>query len=83
MDMASYHDLLAEIVGRTGAAFVDGEQAFDTPKAFRDMMHLDVEGRDAFTEALAASWGDLSNGAQMRGQCNNKRMPECHLRAVP
>jgi hypothetical protein len=82
-DMASYHDLLADIVAETDVTFVDGEQAFATPKAFRDLLHLDVEGRDAFTEALAATWGDISDGVQMRVECNSKPAPECRLRPAP
>jgi hypothetical protein len=82
-EMTSYREFLADIVAATGVAFVDAEQAFDTPKAFRDLLHLDVEGRDAFTEALADSWDAISDGSHLVMECDNKRMPECELRPAP
>jgi hypothetical protein len=82
-DMASYHDLLADVVAETGVTFVDGERAFATPKAFRDILHLDVEGRDGFTGALVSSWDELTGGAQMRMECDSKRAPDCALHAAP
>jgi hypothetical protein len=47
------------------------------------LLHLDVEGRDAFTEALADSWGDISDGAHLLMECNNKRTLECKLHPAP
>ena len=82
-DMTSYREFLEDIVAATGVSFVDAEEAFATPKAFRDLLHLDVEGRDAFTEALADSWGDISDGAHLLMECNNKRTPECKLHPAP
>ena len=82
-EMTSYRGFLADIVEATGVAFVDAEKAFETPKAFRDLLHLDLEGRDAFTEALAQSWDDISDDAHMVMECNNKPMPECELHSGP
>jgi hypothetical protein len=82
-NMASYHDLLRDVVEETGVTFVNGEEAFATSKAFRDLLHLDVEGRDAFTEAFVASWDELSEGAQMRMACNNRTAPKCELVPAP
>ena len=82
-EMTSYRDFLADIVAATDLAFVDAEKAFETPKAFRDLLHLDVEGRDAFTEALAQAWDDISDGAQLLMDCNNKPKPECELYSAP
>jgi hypothetical protein len=82
-EMTSYREFLADIAQTTGVAFVDAERAFDTPKAFRDLLHLDVEGRDAFTRALADSWEDISDGAHLLMECNNKRTPECELHPAP
>jgi len=82
-EMTSYRDFLADIVAATGVAFVDAEKAFETPKAFRDLLHLDLEGRDAFTEALAQSWDDIPDNAHMVMECNNKPTPECELHPAP
>jgi hypothetical protein len=78
-EMTSYREFLADIVAATGVSYVDAERAFDTSKAFRDLLHLDVEGRDAFTGALADSWDAISDGAHLLMKCNNKRTPECEL----
>jgi len=82
-EMTSYRDFLDDIVSATGVAFVDAEQAFDTPKAFRDLLHLDVEGRDAFTGALAQSWDAISGGARLQMECTNNALPECELHPAP
>jgi len=82
-EMTSYRDFLADIVAATGVPFVDAEKAFETPKAFRDLLHLDVEGRDAFTEAFAQAWDDISGDAHLLMECTNKPMPECDLHPAP
>lgn len=82
-EMTSYRDFLADIVAATDVPFVDAEKAFETPKAFRDLLHLDVEGRDAFTEAFARAWDDISGDAHLLMECNNKPMPECELHSAP
>ena len=51
-----YHRLLDRLVDESDVTVIDAENAFTTTEVFRDPVHLDVEGRAAFSEMLAERW---------------------------
>ena len=56
-----YHRLLDRLVDRAGVTVIDAEDAFSTTSVFRDPVHLDVEGRAAFSEMLARRWDRITD----------------------
>lgn len=56
-----YHRLLDRLVEDAGVTVVDAEDAFGTTGVFRDPVHLDVEGRSAFSELLARRWDRITD----------------------
>jgi hypothetical protein len=58
---AEYHRLLDRLVDDAGVTVIDAEDAFTTTGVFRDPVHLDVEGRSAFSEMLALRWDRITH----------------------
>lgn len=66
----------------TGSTVIDAIDAFPTSSPFRDPVHLDIEGRKPFSEALAARWSELAttSGGWYRMSCKGSVSPSCELR---
>ena len=60
-DREEYHVLLDRLVDETGVTVIDAEDAFSTTEVFRDPVHLDVDGRIAFSAMLAQRWGGITD----------------------
>ena len=78
-DMATYNAFIDDFAAQTGVTVVDAQEAFATPLPFRDLMHLDVEGRDAVTRALVASWDEIGSGGRLEMSCSDDPAPTCEL----
>lgn len=80
-DVKAYHDLLDRFQEQTGDTIIDAEDGFPTSAAFREPIHLDIEGRAAFGLALADAWDDImaSEGGRWRLACDGSEAPTCEL----
>ena len=78
-DVAQFHALLTEFARKSEVILVNAEDAFADSTPFRDLMHLDVEGRDALTDALASGWSRLDDGTQLEVSCSSEEVPECSM----
>ena len=80
-DMAAYHAMLDRFEDETGDTIIDAEDAFPTSVAFREPIHLDIEGRAAFGFALADAWDDImaSEGERWYLACDGSEAPTCEL----
>jgi hypothetical protein len=56
-----YHGLLDELVDSSNVTVLDAEEAFEVSDVFRDPVHLDVEGRSAFSVMLAERWASITD----------------------
>ncbi|MDP9067084.1 MAG: hypothetical protein M3N53_01895 [Actinomycetota bacterium] len=84
-DRLAYHEALTRFVSETGVTLIDAEGAFGTPAAFRDPVHLDVEGRRSLAVALADRWWDImdADGAAFLVACGSGADPECRVEPDP
>ena len=75
---AAYQEALTRAVEELGVTFVDAQDALPT-RAFRNPIHIDIDARDAFAEALAQSWDELiaSEGETFSMECDGPR--ECAI----
>ncbi len=81
-DRAAYHALLEEFVATTGVTLIDAENGFPSSRAFRDPVHLDIEGRQAMAMALADAWEQIeAGGSDFALSCDDDISPDCTLRA--
>jgi hypothetical protein len=80
-DMEAYHDMLERFEEETGDTIIDAEFGFPTSIAFREPMHLDIEGRKAFALALADAWDGImaSEGERWHLACDGSEVPTCEL----
>lgn len=81
-DRAAYHALIEDFVADTGVTLIDAEDGFGSSVAFRDPVHLDIEGRRALAVALADSWERIAagRGAGFDLSCDGAAEPDCRLR---
>lgn len=82
-DREEYHELMQDFVRETGVPFVDAENGFRSSVAFRDPVHLDIEGRQAMAEALAASWDAITRerATAFGLSCSGAVDPVCRVRS--
>lgn len=79
-ERSAYRSLLDRFVDQQGIALVDALDAFPTNAAFRDVMHLDIEGRQAMAVALAQRWDDITRQpATWALECTTEAQPTCRL----
>ena len=78
---AEYHELLDELVDKSGVTVLDAESAFSIDDVFRDPVHLDVEGRAAFSEMMAERWDSISaeEPSRFRVACDVEGSITCGL----
>lgn len=79
-DREAYHRLIDDFVAETGVTLIDAEDGFSSSEPFRDPVHLDIEGRQAMAEALAASWARITGGGGgFALSCDDSAEPSCTL----
>lgn len=81
-DEERFRDALQRFQQETGATVIDAIDAFPTSDPFRDPVHLDVEGRIPFSEALAKKWSDISSADSgwFTVHCRGTTVPSCRVR---
>lgn len=79
-ERSTYRALLDRFVDQHEVTLIDAEDAFPTNEAFRDVMHLDIEGRRAMAAALAQRWDEITEGAATWAlDCTAEAEPTCRL----
>ncbi|MGH2753394.1 MAG: SGNH/GDSL hydrolase family protein [Actinomycetota bacterium] len=81
-DRQEYNVLLDGLVDETGVTVIDAEDAFTTTEVFRDPVHLDIEGRIAFSAMLAERWDGITEEKPTRFavECEVVAPLSCSLR---
>ena len=77
-----YHRLLDRLVDSSNVTVLDAESAFPVADVFRDPVHLDVEGRAAFSGLMGDRWSSITDPepARFTVACEVETSISCGLR---
>lgn len=77
-----FREMLKRFQRDTGATVIEAGDAFPTSAPFRDPVHLDIEGRVAFSKALAETWSKIASheGGWFTVACRGSSAPVCRTR---
>jgi hypothetical protein len=79
-DLVEYRRMISEFTDAREIPIIDAENAATGFWAFRDPVHLDIGGRRALTEELAAIWDDVDPGQERHLEIEIARGPVASVR---